>query len=164
MEKKINVENIKIAEIREFDTKHNGVAVDFYSYLILIEKDGVYFNPFSEEDNYAVYRRLPYANSTFSGEEYGNKIELIQGEEKDGPCIVLTNIQLPSIKELSLRQLENMIINSTKYYKDRENIVKDRFISHPVKRNKYIKKDRENKEKLERLLNKYNQDTKLLRK
>ena len=167
MEKKIKVENIKVAEIREFDVEHNGVAMNFYSYLFLLEKDGVYINPFDVFEDYPIYKRLPYSNTTLDGEDFGSKIKLIHGEEKDGPCIVLSTKKFSNftdLKEFSLEQLENIVLLSSRYFKDREKIVKERFKYNPIIKNKYMRKDRKDKENLEKMIAKYEFNKKLLRK
>ena len=156
MGKKISVDNIKLAEIREYDTSHNGVSLDFYSYLFLVERNGFYFNPLDVTDEYPVYGRLPYSNTTLNGEDYGSKIKLLQGEVKDGPCIVICSRSikdLTSAKEFSIEQLENISLMSNHYFKDRERIVNERFKYNPFIKNKFIKRDKENKANLEKLLN-----------
>lgn len=141
---KFIVEDIYLGEIREFSSEERGgISLDIYSYLFLVRcKEGL-LNPFCLTDtvNYAVYRP--------SREEY-DKYIYVQGEEKDGPCIVISPFtekvrhQLDG-EDISLSDLENYILRVKGFFKDREDIVNENFLN-PITKHKLLKDDEEKKE------------------
>lgn len=144
----INTNNLKLAEIRRVESYTEGekvkhhVAIDNLSYVLLVEKDGEYYNPFCVEDNYPVYGRTPYTNTTLDGEDYGNILYLASGEEKEGLCLVLSKLNLRSYlgaDEVSVQQLEDYILKSKNFFKDKKSIVDSRFKNRPFKARKELK-------------------------
>ncbi len=136
---RFNIEDVYLGEIREFSSEENGgISLDIYSYLFLVRgKDGL-LNPLclSDTEKFAVYR-------TGIG-SYNNYI-YVQGEEKDGPCIVVS----PFTNEfrerfdgevITLADLENYILRVKGFFKDREEVVKENFLN-PITKNKLLKDD-----------------------
>ena len=136
---KFSKEDVYLGEIREFCSEDKGgISYDIYSYLFLVKgKDGL-LNPFclSETENYAVYRP--------SKESY-DKYIYVQGEEADGPCIVISPFtnkvrgQLGG-KVITLVDLEKYILGAKGFFKDREGIVKENFIN-PITKYRLLKDD-----------------------
>ena len=156
---KFNKENVYLGEIREFTSEDNGkISVDIYSYLFLVKgKDGL-LNPLclSDTDNYAVYR---------PSKELANKYIYVQGEEKDGPCIVVSPFtkkvrnQFDS-EVVSLVDLQKYVLGAKGFFKDREEIIRENFIN-PITIHKLLKDDNVKKEKYNSFME---ESTKQLRK
>ena len=164
---KFNLDDLYLGEIREFSTEKNGVSVDLYSYLFLIKgKDG-YFNPLciTDTENYPVYSISKcFGSCTISGIETGNKVYHVQGEEKDGPCIIISpftdKVKRQLNKEIvSLADLDNYILRVKGFFKDKEEIVSDNFLN-PVLRYMLLKDDITKKDKYDSFM----ESTKQLRK
>ena len=123
MIKSLPVEKIKKAQLRYFDEEHNGVEIpEMKAYTIFIEADGSYINLFTGLDNYNVYERLPYTNTTQGGEDFGTKIRLVSGKEEDGVCYVLELKDMPELKgkeTISDRELFDIVLKSEDFYFDR---------------------------------------------
>ena len=103
----IPVEKIKKAQLRFFDG--NGTEIpEIKAYAVLIKKKDSYINLFNFLEDCNVYDRLPYSNSTQSGEDYGTKIRLVAGEEKPGICYVLETKpmeELEGLRDIALMDL-----------------------------------------------------------
>lgn len=118
----INTKDLKIAEVRYFDTEHNGVAVpsfDTYAFLLKIGEN--YVNIMKPEKDYPVYERVPYRNTTEDGWEFGTKILLVSGEYQDGLCYVVGDTSMEDvlgIKTISKRELIHAVIKSKQFFID----------------------------------------------
>lgn len=136
---KFIIEDIYLGEIRDFTSEgKGGISVDVYSYLFLVRSKGKLVNPLclSDTNKYAIYRT--------SKESY-DKYIYVQGEEKDGPCIVISPFTEKVRKQLdgeviSLADLENYILRVKGFFKDREEVVKENFIN-PITKYKLLKDD-----------------------
>ena len=127
----INSEKIRLGKITYYDVEHNGSVVPSVdAYVFMININDTYINPFNILMDLPVYDRMPYSNTTKDGENYGTKIKHVQGEEKDGPCVVLENINLSEyygLEYMSLNMLKEFMIRSNKYFIDRANLIEDEF-------------------------------------
>lgn len=123
MKKNIPVEKIKKAQLRYFDEEHNGVEIpEIKAYTIFVETDDGYVNLFTGLDNYNVYERLPYTNTTQGGEDFGTKIRLVSGKEEDGVCYVLESkgmTELKGLESVTKEYLYKLILESEDFYFDR---------------------------------------------
>ena len=126
----INTEKLKIAEIRYFDTKYNGVEIPpINAYAFLYQFGNQYRNIFKLEEELPVYDRVPYSNTTRDGLDYGTKIVLVSGECKDGPCYVMEKLDMKSVfgkDKITMEQLEDYVLKSKYFFIDREDIRKKR--------------------------------------
>jgi hypothetical protein len=144
-EDKIDVSKLHLAELKYYDKSHSGVELGgALSYAFLLDCGDKYINPLNVGDSYPVFERSPYANFTCDGEPYGSKLWLVDGEDITGPCYVLVKGTLkddfhsPSI---SIKQLEDYVLNSSKFFKDRVDVAVNRFRKQPVQLFKILKSD-----------------------
>ncbi len=148
------VENLSVAEVRYFSKEDNGVEfTDPVSYVFLVNRDEVYFNPFDFGEYYPVFKRVPYSNTTRLGEDYGSKMRLAGNscDLKSGPCCVLCNIDMKELfgrDTVSEEVLKKYMMHSEKYFKDRELFFEESVRKYPLTTLLKAKKDRVNKEKM----------------
>lgn len=129
----VSIDRIKRAEIRYYESDKNSVAIpDMKAYSILLDVNGTYINivdPFKEIN---VYGRLPYTNSTISGEDYGNKIISLSGNEEDGVCYVfepklpseLTDLVIEGTDLINIDDIYRYMANSDDFYYDRVDLLR----------------------------------------
>ena len=138
----VKTKNLALAEVRYFDEERQAVEVMADpAYVILMHVKDSYINPFHLGEELPVYTRLPYSNTTLDGEDFGTKIALASGDVKDGPCFVINEDNLEpffGIKEISIEELGNYMIQSSKFFVDRMNLLEDGYGS--VRRNHSLKK------------------------
>ena len=140
----IPVERIKKAQLRYFDG--NGTEIpEIKAYTIFIKKEDTYVNLFNFMTECNVYERLPYSNSTQSGEDYGTKIRLVCGKEERGICYVLESGKMDELSRydsIPLMDLYKIILKSDDYYFDRKDIITayPHLVSHR-ERKKILEKD-----------------------
>lgn len=125
----LKTSNLKLARLKYFDTKHNGVELNPFEVFAFLEKIGedTYVNVFRPEETLPVYDRAPYSNVTKSGLEYGTKIFLVTGESKDGPCYVIESRNVPELlsKDLiSMNDLKDFVISSPAFFMDRDYLIR----------------------------------------
>lgn len=144
-DKNIKLKDLKLAEMRYYDKKNNGVEVgEAVSYVFLVKVKDIYVNPFNPLERYPIFKRAPYANVTANGDDYGSKLWLVDGDDCSGPCYILFGDELKkefSEDSLSLTDLENCILSSDKFFKDRREIALRKFKSQPFKMYKLLKRD-----------------------
>ena len=88
----IRVKDLKKAKIRYYEKDRNGCEIpEVEAYTLFVKKGDRYINFFHPFVNCNVYERVPYSNSTSTGETFGSKLVLAQGEEKDGICYIIEN-------------------------------------------------------------------------
>ena len=126
---KINTKDLKLAQLRYYETKYNGTEIlPISCYAFLLSVNGQYRNILNPMEELPVYGRVPYSNTTISGEDYGNKIILLSGEEKDGLCYVLENTDVKKMfsdKEvISFKTLKKCVCASKEFFIDRVSILK----------------------------------------
>ena len=113
----VSINRIKRAEMRYYERNKNGVAIpNIKAYAILIEVNGVYVNIVKPFKEYNVWGRLPYTNSTMSGEDFGTKITLLSGKDEDGVCYVLDSVLPMELINLAIEDTNNICINDIYRY------------------------------------------------
>lgn len=119
-----------IAELKMYE-KGRGVELSNpLSYdVIYRDSEGNYRNLFNDEESFTTLDRVVGSSNyyyTDRGEEipFGTKVRLISEKEETGPCWILTGTSMNNIKR---DDLENLIINSDDYYKDRINIIETKY-------------------------------------
>lgn len=132
MKEVINVDDLFLAEFRIFDLELNASEIPpVYGYVFLVKDRDCYKNVFYPELDYPVYERVPYANTTLDGEDYGSKIKLAQGELSDGPCYIIkcsfSNIN--DKRQISIDELKKYIFQSDKFFLDRVKLLQDHQLS-----------------------------------
>ena len=150
MENKFKRDKIYIAGVRYFDKEHNGIELgDNLTYVIVAKKGrgkkAVYYNVFDNTETYPVFKRSKYySNYTKNGEAYGTKMVLRSGKATSGPCWILEE-KLSEDKfdeEITINELEELMIESDKYFKDRKNLIYKRVKKNPIKMLKKISQDK----------------------
>ena len=141
---KMDKSKIKLAQIKYFDKKNNGIEVnDIDAYAFLYEEDGHYVNLLNPLADLPVYKRVPYSNVTSSGEEYGTKIVHEQGEIKDGLCYVVGFTKMEELfgdKDIDLETIKNYILSSSKFFVDRILIISNMLGNAGTRGKKMLKK------------------------
>ena len=115
---------VKLAQVRYFDIERNASEIpEDKVYVVLINVNGTYINALNPFEELPVYQRTPYSNVTSDGRhEYGNKIQLVNGEEKDGVCFILELVDLGyefRKDKVTIEDIENYVLNSKLFFKDR---------------------------------------------
>lgn len=129
---KIKTDRVRLADLRYYDANHGGIELtNGYSRGILIDLTGRghYENLFCLGETYPVFKRAPFANCTSDGDEYGTKVFHVSNELVTGPCWVLSDINLGQIlekNEVSVSELEDYILASNHFFKDRASIASRR--------------------------------------
>ena len=153
-EQEIKVENLSRAALRYYSEENKGVECgDNLSETFLVKiSEGVYINPFNPLEMYPVFKRAPYANVLMPyGEDYGSKMFLVGGDEQTGPCYVLSSDRTGLIfkrEKVTIGELEDYILSSGKYFKDRKEIAYGRIRKNPIQMLRIIKKDEEAEKKM----------------
>lgn len=144
----VDASNLKLAELHYYDQEHQGIELtDCLSYIILSKSDDGYVNLLNVEESYPVFKRLPYTNITRGGEEYGTKVSLVTDYDKcvSGPCWILKDVNLEESfpKNVNLESIEDYVLESDYFFKDRVDIAKKRMkkFDNPIKMGLIIKKD-----------------------
>ena len=156
----IDSKRIRVGKITYFDADNNGSLVPPISaYVFMLQFGNLYINPFDLASDYPVYDRVPYSNCTRDGLEYGTKIKHVQGEIKNGPCIVLEKVDFSEHygeDKMSLKSLGDIMIGSNKFFVDRLNVLEDRNVGLIIKGSirKKILEDKINHRKLNDFIDK----------
>lgn len=153
------VKDLRLAAIKYYSEEANGIELtDPIGYVILEElREDFYANPFDVLDFTPVYERLPYANTTKDGMDYGSKLRHVINEEKSGPCYVLTRMKFTDYFDSDLitrKDLEEYILNSSYYFRDRKEIAMKNLKKHPVKMFKVLYEDAKSEEKFSKFFEK----------
>ena len=126
MEKNVKTKDIKIGVIKRFTDKGVELSSD-YEYVLLVKNDDKYVDIFdkSDEEKYAVFKRVPYTNATARGEEYGTKLLQINdfycADSND--CLVLLNVDFRDVLGrdiISKEDLRDFALKSNFFIKQRK--------------------------------------------
>lgn len=135
---KISSNCIKMVDLRYYvdgkgielgDTLSKGVLVDF--------GNGRYVNPFCISDSYPIFKRDFSSNTTVDGHSFGTRVCHVSNKLVTGPCWILDNKDFSEVigkSEISLEDLENYILISNEFYKDRIRIAEKRLFKGKKKR------------------------------
>ena len=117
-----------LAELRYYEKTKKGITVSDTLSYVFIEKEkyldeNTYKNVFNDE-SFPIVRR-----QQVNGEDYYYYFVKFDGNlrDKNGLCWVLTDV---SIKNLPLKDLENIVIYSDYYFKDRKELVDERIANN----------------------------------
>ena len=164
----VDVARIRLAQLRKYDVKRSASEIpeeNSKAYAILVEVNGTYINVLNPLEELPVYDRTPYANTTKDGvHDYGNKIVLVNGEEKDGPCYILEkeDMKYEFRKErVSIKDIENYVLSSKLFFADRIKLLdNNRRIPRSLYNKRLLLEDMERLNRLNNYL--YSEDTKEL--
>ena len=146
--------NLRLAQLRYYELeRHASEILDNKAFAVILEvntfnkdEDGNYIynyiNVFNPLETLPVFDRTPYTNVTPDGLcEFGNKLELKSGEEKDGPCLILETGNLGDDlrkEKVTINDIKNYVLKSKLFFVDRvELLEKDRRL---LRDNKYYKR------------------------
>ena len=127
--------DIKIAELKFFDKDH-GIEVSGVQSYGLIAKIGrnSYLNILNPYDDYPIFERVPYSNCSRDGLEYGTKVISVgDAELESGPCWIIGGECLfDEIGKETIKggDIEDFVLKSPLYYKDRLPLVKREMKRH----------------------------------
>ncbi len=134
MEEKIKTEKVNIGVIKEYTDKGLLVSAD-YEYVLFVEEDNKYLDVFDtkKEEKYAVFRRVPYSNSTSDGEPFGTKLlQVNEHNVKSGDeCVVLLNMDFRNVfykDEISLDELREFALKSKFFIRQRKEYILDKIM------------------------------------
>lgn len=125
--KVIKTDDLYFATIKYYEKDKGVEVVENFAYAFLIKMDNMYINPFSPLDLFPVFDRVPYPNYTLSGEEFGSKLRLLNTIDRSGPCFIVVGEKLFDKEEVNYEELEEYVINSKLFFKDRLPIAKERM-------------------------------------
>ena len=141
----VNISKLKLAQLRYFDTKKNGSMIpDLNAYVFLVKINDTYINLFNPLEELPIFDRVPYSNATKDGVEFGTKLFLAQGQLQDGPCYIVDSISINSLfnkEKISLKDIENYILKSNRFFVDRLDLLERRRDVIGAKRRRIVKND-----------------------
>ncbi len=150
MKEKFSTSDLYLAEVKYADKEKGIEVMEPISYAFVYHKDNSFYNVITKEE-YPTYERVPYPNRTMDGEDYGTKVKLLNGVAATGECYLLTSINCRELfkeDKAYLETIEDYILNSSYYFKDRVDIAIKRLVDlkQPFKmiriiRDEYSKKD-----------------------
>lgn len=158
MTKLYDANAIKLAELKYYSKENNGVEVSLpVSLGVFICLKDRWFNIFDVADDAVIFERLKcYGNVTSTGLEYGSKLRMVSDEEKDvsGPCWILSDKTFSKIigkEKVSYEEIEDYILCSQEYFKDRSEIARKRIFSfrEPTRMINIIRRDKKNKNRMD---------------
>lgn len=149
--KKYNVKNVYVAELKYYDKEHDGVEFGEELSLVVLSsfKKGnqtIFYNVLNEGEVLPTFgRSTKYGEYDSFGNQYGTKMHHLGGKLESGPCWVLRH-DLSGFdykEEISKKEIEDAILESEHYFKDRKMIAEQRCRekNHPFKMIKIIRKD-----------------------
>ena len=111
MEKNAKTKDVKIGVIKRYTDKGVELSSD-YEYVLLVKRNNKYIDVFDKgnEEKYAVFQRVPYANTTLNGEDFGTKLlqvndyYCVDGED----CIILLNVDFRSVLKRDIISMEDL--------------------------------------------------------
>lgn len=132
MIKNFRKDSLKLAELKYYDHKHNGIEVsEPLSYIVLVQIGDRYFNALDPIEELPTFERVPGTTNSYDDDYFGTKVRLITDGCSTGPCwLISTDYDIQKKfegEEVSKRELEDYVLTSPLYFKDRIDIAKDRL-------------------------------------
>lgn len=136
---KVDVKKLRLAQIRYFDSSRNGCEIpQSKAYAFLINVDGQYVNILNPAMEYPVYDRSPYSNTTLDGEDFGNRLILVNGEVKNGTCYVMELIDVGELfndSMVNISTIEKFVFQSDYFFPDRIDLYQNKS---KISKDKYV--------------------------
>lgn len=130
---KIKTRDLREAAVRHFDVANNGLEYTLpLSRVILLNRGDTLINVLNPGEIAPIYYRVPNTTN-YSGsmdDYFGSKVDLEQGKTKDGEAWLLEDTDFRLIfgeEEVSLREIEDYVINSNNFYHNRAELIKNRL-------------------------------------
>jgi len=138
--------NIKVGTLRYYDEEKGVDVLTPTAFGLFIMTDQTYVNFLENSDQYPI----------FSNESYEDKLVLVKSMNdilKSGPCWVLENYDFRDVfgkEEIDEDSLLEYIVWSKRFFKDRENIVRERLKRsvNPMAMFRILKNDADNTREL----------------
>ena len=140
---------LHLAEVKYFDVKRNGIELtDPASMVIIYGEDGKYLNPLCHCEEFPTFRRTHVPNYDGRLDVYfGTKIEQLTEDCSTGPCWLIrdrSDLEEKLDDQVTLEELEEYVLASPYYFKDRLDIAKKRLknFDRPFAMTRIIRKDK----------------------
>ena len=129
---KFNRESLKLAELKYYDHKHNGIEVsEPLSFVVLVQIGDRYFNALDPIEELPTFERVPGTTNSYDDDYFGTKVRLITDGCSTGPCWLISteyDVKKKFAGEVvTKRELEDYVLWSPLFFKDRIDIAKDRL-------------------------------------
>ena len=128
MNKTLDTNKLRVAEVRYYDSKMGGVEVSStMAYAFLYRIGDRYVNVLDPSKEFPVFSRAPYSNVLMSGLEFGNRLFYECGDLCDGACYVMSRESGEEIfgrEAIEMETLKSYILNSNYFFLDRADILK----------------------------------------
>ena len=153
MKEKFNTSDLYLAEVKYADKEKGIEVMEPISYAFVYHQDNSFYNVITKEEH-PTYERVPYPNRTIDGEDYGTKVRLLSDIDTNGECYLLTRTKCSELfkkDSVELDTIEDYILNSTYYFKDRVGIAINRLteLKQPFKMIRIIKNEYSKKEEID---------------
>lgn len=113
-----------LAELKKFNVEANGFEFDSsISKGVFVKVDDRFINVFDPYDERSVYTRSTYCGEYSYGEQYGTKVVFANGTGFDEYAWIIYDSL-----HTDLTKMENYVLYSNDYYKDRMNIAAKRLV------------------------------------
>lgn len=150
MKEKFSTSDLYLAEVKYADKEKGIEVMEPISYAFVYHKDNSFYNVITKEE-YPTYERVPYPNSTI---DYGTKVKLLNDIDNTGECYLLTGIKCRELFEkdkVQLETIEDYILNSSCYFKDRVDIAIKRLtdLKQPLKMIRIIRNETNKKDEID---------------
>lgn len=123
---KIDTKNLKIADVRYYDSEHNGLELTCpISKVVLYNRGDTYVNLLNPIDFTLVCKRVPGPTS-WEGERLETRIVPLAGQVVTGEAWLVTDFDFGNYfgsDTVDLEDVENFVLHSSYFYKDRLAIV-----------------------------------------
>ncbi len=126
MKNSIKTKDIRVGTIKKFVGKGLEHKSD-YQYVLLVKEDNKYLDLFDEldEEKFAIFKRLPYSNTTLDGEDYGTKVYQVNGvfPKKNDECVLLVDVNFKNILNrdiISKDELKELTLKSKYFIRQRK--------------------------------------------
>ena len=148
---KFKRDKLHLAELKYFDMQNNGIELsEPASYVVVYEiEDGKFLNALDPFEELPTFERIPCTTNIYGGQDYyGSKIRVLTDNYSTGPCWLLCDEKfrrsLPGM-EIPLSEIENYVLDSSLYFKDRLDIAKKRLrkFEQPFKMARIVRCDKE---------------------
>ena len=124
----INTSRVRLAQVRYFDVSRKASELPINkAYVVLANVNGTYVNILNPFCELPVFERSSYHNVNSLGEDYGNKLYLVNGELQDGECLILENVDMKKElkkEKVTIEDIEEYVLTSNRFFVDRINLLK----------------------------------------
>lgn len=136
MKEKFNTSYLYLAEVKYADKEKGIEVMEPISYAFVYHKDNSFYNVITKE-------------------EYGTKVKLLNDIDTTGECYLLAGIKCSKLFEkdkVQLETIEDYILNSSCYFKDRVGVAIKRLadLRQPLKMIRIIRNETRKKDEIDK--------------